>query len=534
MNNLEIDSKLKELKTKTQFIHSYNKGILNDYNLYAINTVQNNHAIRLALKEYDRIIMSCNKLKAVLEGFISNVSRVGLKLHYSLKNIISEDEWVNVEEKVLAHLQFLSPNIEKDYTLKSLKSEIHDVDLYKLMSELKKNKTSRRRKTSLDNLLYKKLKRLEKYYLYLIDKIALTACRVLYVKTCAEILNDMYVTISEEEIKTTDTLCDKYRCEIYNELKSENRPMVKYYAYQLLSVAEIATSHHVNNIIHIQEIIKEITDENTKAELQKQELEENKIIKERICDYAVGLYYHSAPPGILIKESRYASKLQYKVPGHEVDLLPLKTLLGDTAAYINKRVKVRGIVTSIKEKKWFPGGGEAVRSEFEISDNGNVIDVYVHGRMLRDNGLEKGCLIEISGIFEEEGDDNEYRIKITRFKQSADKNIDWVRRCRWLVRRWWDNGTDNIACDWTFTKKDHGAKTNKRIRREFIKIVELNNDLESRIKKEKKDYPLVRAVLAADKKIIEDTRKKRLNDNIEQEYLDAIKLIQFYDICMNK
>ncbi len=532
MNNLEINSKLNELTSKILYIHSFNRRKHQDYNLYSKKTLENNHTVRLALKEYDRIIMSCNKLKAVLESYISNISRVALYVHSSLKKSLSEDDWIYIEEKVLAHLQSLSSNPELDFILKSTKSEKYDVDLHQLIDELENNRNSPRRRTSLDNLLYGKLKKLEKYYLYLIDKIALAACRALYVKICAEILNRMYLPINEEKVDSTDELCEDYKLELYNGLKAEDRSIVNYYAYQLLSLAEISASYHINSIIQIQDSIYNSSNEKTTLELLNLELEEFKKIKARIWDYAFGLYFHSATPAILDRETRYALKLDYNVTAQEVDFIPLNELFTHASNYINQDVKVSGVVTSIREKKWFIGAGEAVRSEFKISENGTEIDVYTHGRMLRDNGLEEGCLIEIQGIFEKKDDEEGFQLKIARFNQAANKNRDWVSRCHWLVKRWWDYGTDNTMCDWTFTKKIPGAILQGGSRREILKFKKLKEELDARIKKEKKDFPLVRAILAIDKKIIDDTRNKRLKGKIDPEFLDAIKLVKFYEICL--
>ncbi len=529
MNNLEINSKLNELTSKIRYIHSFNQEKLYDYNLYSKNTLGSKHAMRLALKEYDRIIMSCNKHKAVLESYISNISRAALSVHSSLKKSVTEDDWIFIEEKVLAHLQSLSSNPELDFILKSEKSEKYDVNLHQLIDELENNRNSPRRRTSLDNLLYSKLKKLEKYYLYLIDKIALAACRAFYVKICAEILNGMYLPITEEKIDSTEELFENYKLDLYKVLKAEDRSTVNYSAYQLLSLAEISASYHINSIIQIQESIQNSTNEKTTMELLSLELEEFKKIKARIWDYAIGLYFHSATPAIFDRETKYALKLDYNVNNQEVDVIPLNELFTNVSNYVDQGVNVLGLVTSIREKKWFIGAGEAVRSEFKISENGNEIDVYSHGRMLRDNGLEEGCLIEIFGVFEKKDDEEGFQLKIARFNQAANKNRDWESRCHWLVKRWWDYGTDNTMCDWTFTKKVPGEILHGGSRREILKFKKLNEELEAKIKQEKKDFPLVRAILATDKKTMDDTRKKRLKGKIDPEFLDVIKLIRFYN-----
>jgi hypothetical protein len=53
-------------------------------------------------------------------------------------------------------------------------------------------------------------------------------------------------------------------------------------------------------------------------------------------------------------------------------------------------------------------------------------------------------------------------------------------------------------CDWTFTKKVPGAILHGGYRREILKFKKLKGELEAKIKQEKKDFPLVRAILATD------------------------------------
>lgn len=480
----------------------------------------------LSLKEIRRIIATSNKTKAKLERIQFYTSRSFTHFFNHLTNLFTRNDWEILEAKLLQNKEAYMRSIGKQFYDANGVEKIVLIGTKLLLDHLKDSETSLR-KEFLTNL-----REHEKLCLELIDELGETACNTLYVKLCSQMVAGPHSSVYGTEVEDGDALCEKYRREIYNSLRNANFKRVLYLGNELCLLGEIMASYHASEIYSYQEFRRTDVGVEQKYSSLEEELKKVKLMKDRILDYAIGLYFNSASPKVLKRESKYSSKLQYKSKDVEPESVLIEDLLESPDSYFDKNVRVRGLVSSITQKKWRVRGKEAVRTEFDITHGSHRIPVYRHGFILRDNGLEENGLIELRGLFFMDTKKNRYMIKASGYNFRADRNEDWLSRCRWLVSKWWNGGTDNTMCEWTLSGLQPSILPKFNL--SFINVTSSEGEEALSVFRElRRNFPPIRSAVRVSSRTLSKAERDEFDREIERIQTRSLAIDRLISIICN-
>lgn len=410
--------------------------------------IANRNLVRLALHEFDRMMLLNSKFQTILEILLVRLRDIGELYVHNLSNatVDLKDEWDEVntilDSKKSDVLQYINNTLDQDNQFKDLIYGAAE----ELINYIEENRTTLAKENSTN------IKRHTYLYSKLADILGYEACELLYIQACLTILIGNANSTDITRIHDGRQTCDSYKADLYEALKKKDFRKARYIGYELASISEIITMWVASTISSHQISRQRYIKDEIKIESLRSELDYTIILKQCIADYAIGLYFYTATEKKLQSENRYASKLDYDRINEDKKLLLISELITNPQLYENKTISIRGVVTAINERKWFSHGHEAVSSEFGVTDGTSTIRARRYGRMFRDNGLSENEMIELSGVIK--NDDGSYYININSINFNKTRKNSWLDRCNWLASRLWDNGTNKCACDWTLSTID--------------------------------------------------------------------------------
>jgi hypothetical protein len=312
---------------------------------------------------------------------------------------------------------------------------------------------------------------------------------------------------------------------------SQERDIVRKETWESLSKHDLSSSYklakklkrlgyraahlHGRNISALQKARAETDNDKDKESLAKQELEETKMMKRSGLDYSTGLYLSKILSFAKRKyldpaneEFKAASKLPYMSKQKWITA-NTSQLLNNPDKYDGKNIQVEGIVSSLREKKSQTGPVERVFSIIKILSEEVEAEAYYAQYWLSDNGLSKGSYTNICGKFNKSCPDvNRPDIHLTRVGLEEGAKKDWIGRCKWLVRDWWDGFTDRTQADWTL------GTLNPNPNSFGASVSEEKEYSENLIQSVRESYPSTRAAL----RTLKDVVRGPLNRNSQSIY----------------
>jgi hypothetical protein len=472
-----------------------------------------------AMNEIEKVIRICDKNQGVFEHHLEQIVRNRDNSFPCLTSSMTRENWDDLENTLNKKKSSILANIEAQLDDgPSSQDTIHKgaklfIDYVAQQDDLLKKEVSQN------------IGRNEKLFTKLVDITGEILCTIFYIKLCSYIILGQKPGYTDITAGDAASVCQTRKLELYEALKKKEYGLAKRLGRELALIAEISAAWYASKISGLHEQRRRCLDDKIKEASLEEELQTIKAMKFRICDYAFGMYFATALEDTLKSEARYASKLGYDVIKPHVMIPPdtIKGILTNQRKYLNKEVTVTGLVSNIQDKKWFIRGREAVLSKFDITEDSHTVNVIHFGHMLRDNGLDDGVLITVTGTFQksEKPDEQVYEIKMGNIGFRKMRNASWYHRYRWLASQWWDNGTDTADCDWTF----YPARPSEPVELSLSHVPGIKKEeLNERLEEMRQGSPIAKAAINAAKNIRRNIYYKSFMDKIRSTQFKAMAI----------
>ncbi|MFX1391914.1 MAG: hypothetical protein ACFE9Z_17755, partial [Promethearchaeota archaeon] len=435
-----------------------------------------------------------NKMKSMsehIENWLGEMRTCQVNNYLSQK-FFSKKDWAFINEifetdsdKMLSYLNNLLPTAKGDLRFILLGA-------HTFISHMKLNNGSCKDLFNEDSEFTNKL--IDRYT----NELGEICGRTLFTELCINM-----VWWKKSEILEENFNVDFYELkqQLWQALTKKNIHQVIALASKLKQLGRDASLFYSKLISHLQSERLELKNRSDKMKSLKTEFEYTENLRQRGLDFAIGIWFESLFKSVkkqdiklLDEEFKQAKNLIFDASEKDMNV-SIKDLVNNASDYDGKKVQVEGFITNIEEKK-MRSGEEAVFTLITLESDKTPIELYYPRYWLKDNGLTEEGYAQFCGTFNEMCPQaKKPDIHLTRLSYGERKDRDWLGRCAWLVRDWWDMFTDRTPANWTFSS--------------LTPLFDIDIHLQQDINKElldllKRQYPTFRASLRSFKHIIFD------------------------------
>ncbi len=447
----------------------------------------------ISQNDFDKAIEIFRKLNLWAEEWLKELW-MGMEDIYTIDNIFSDKDWKSLQSMLLTVIEDYI--IEFENLLGTEKSELRFI-YFGIISILKKIKSQGK---TFRSFFKEDIRKTTQIYTQIINEMGEITCHSLYGEICSGIprWGERVETVSDQN----DISGDLIR-KLWDYLKLEDIDNGFKTSLELIETGKEKSLNYAKRISELQLIRTKTTDSKEKELLLKKEFEKTRLMKEYGLYYAIGLYFSNlfelgkkGNNKLIEDEFTQAKNLSFISP-EDVKEVKISNLLRNPDDFDGKLVKIEGIIQNLKEKKLKGGKGELVFTTFEVHSDDSFVEIYYPRYWLSDNGLRNEGYGVFSGIFNKlckQAKSPDIHLTQLSFGDRRDK--DWINRCKWIIRDWWDGFTDRSAAEWTLGTLNPEASS-----------FETNPDTEAKLTEDifdalKEKYPSLTATLRSFRNVI--------------------------------